>query len=71
MSDGYLGLDQQYDIPLKVIPATHLEEEEEFEEKEEEEEVEKMNNESSKKWLPPAPGKMINFYFIYLFIFFF
>ena len=25
MSDGYLGLDQQYDIPLKIVPAPECE----------------------------------------------
>ncbi|KAG0717314.1 Activating signal cointegrator 1 complex subunit 3 [Chionoecetes opilio] len=51
MSDGYLGLDQQYDIPLKVIPATHhKDEDDEFEE-----EQEVVSEEPTKKWLPPPP----------------
>ena len=61
MSDSYLGLDQQYDIPFRVIPATRHEEEEEEEEEEQEEEEEHGGNDdvSGKKWLPPAPGMAV------------
>ncbi|KAK8385131.1 hypothetical protein O3P69_012135 [Scylla paramamosain] len=58
MSDGYLGLDQQYDIPFRVIPATQQEEEDEWQEEEEEELDHGINDGSSKKWLPPAPDML-------------
>ncbi|XP_050739858.1 activating signal cointegrator 1 complex subunit 3-like [Eriocheir sinensis] len=60
MSDGYLFLDQQYDIPLRVVPATRNHEEEEWMKEEEEEEEKKKGEEeeSNKKWLPPPPDML-------------